>query len=131
MTRFGCGDRHFEFELVVAELLDAVSAVDEWPSGAFVVLASHVTPHLTMARLVGVVLIYGRTVSQRRSRRVLVGETLGSPFDERILEFGELEAQPSKDAIGLLELDLVVAADLDAICRLSPGCPRMTAGPAG
>jgi hypothetical protein len=48
--RLGCRDRHFELELVVAELLDGVAAVDQRPSGAFVVLAQHVALLLTIER---------------------------------------------------------------------------------
>ena len=48
MPRLGRRDRHFELELVVAQLLDGVAAVDQRPSGAFVVLAPHVALPLTV-----------------------------------------------------------------------------------
>ena len=47
MARFCYRDRHLDLELVVAELLDAVAAVYERSSGAFVVIAPHVALPLT------------------------------------------------------------------------------------
>jgi hypothetical protein len=47
------GDRDFHLELVVAELLDAVAAVDQWPAGAFVALWCQLALPLAVAMQVG------------------------------------------------------------------------------
>jgi hypothetical protein len=49
----GSGDRDFHLELVVAELLDAVAAVDQRPSGAFVALWCQLALPLAMTMQVG------------------------------------------------------------------------------
>src|SRR5581483_135319 len=102
--RLGYGDRHFHFELLVAELLDGVAPVDQRPSGACVALSSHVAS-LSMAMPVD-----GNSYTSE-----LVGEALRSQLAERLPRFAELEAHSGEDAIGLRELDLVVLHDLDAI----------------
>jgi hypothetical protein len=47
------GDRDFHLELVVAEVLDAVAAVDQRPSGAFVALWCQLALPLAMTMQVG------------------------------------------------------------------------------
>ena len=66
-ARLGCRDRHFHLELVVAELLDAVAAVYQWPSGAFVAISSQLALPLLVAPG-WVELISGRQVFHRTGR---------------------------------------------------------------
>jgi len=52
-TRLCRGDRDFDLELVVAEPLDAVAAVDQRPAGAFVAVLSQLALPLAVTMQVG------------------------------------------------------------------------------
>ena len=103
MARLRRRDRYFDFELVVAELLDALAAVHQRSSGAYVVLA----PHLA--------LLPDGLVGQLLHAALLVGQALVAQLGERLLGLAQLEAHSAEDAGGLRELDLVVLHDLDAV----------------